>query len=326
MIKVIDQGFKTTIQDMGRHGYYHLGVPPCGAADKLSFQIGNLLLGNPLYCAGLEITLLGPKLQIQKNTVIAITGAPAEVFLNDKPISMWEVIKVNEGDMLTFQFSERRVGVFTYLCISGGITIPEMLGSRSAYTLSDFGGLLSRKLESGDLIKISEPLPGAFNQEGKKVPSSYIPTFSKEIDVRAVMGMTSDWVSDQGIMKFLSNEWEVKLESNRVAYRFSGETISYSEAEPPFGVVNTVGSVVDFAYPIGAILVPNPEEVIVLLNDATVGGGFVTIGTVISPDLSIITQARPGSSVRFHAVTVSQATELRLQQKKKLNQLIEELK
>ncbi|WP_311775194.1 biotin-dependent carboxyltransferase family protein [Alkalihalobacillus sp. TS-13] len=322
---MIEPGFIATIQDGGRNGYYHLGVPPCGAADKLSFQIGNLLLGNPPFSAGLEITLAGPTVVFEKSTVITVTGAPANVTLNGKQMAMWEVFKVKKGDALSISYSTEAIGVFTYMCVSGGITVPEILGSRSTYTLGDFGGFLSRKLENGDAVPISEPLPGAFNRVGKSVENPYIPSFSNKVDVHAVMGVSGNEISDEGITKFLNNEWEVKLESNRVAYRFDGETIPYKDYEPPFGSGNSAGGVVDFAYPIGAILVPNTEEVILLLNDATVGGGFVMAGTVISPDLSYLAQARPGSSVRFHAVTVQQATQLRLEQKKQLNDLVEQL-
>jgi biotin-dependent carboxylase-like uncharacterized protein len=326
LIKIIDPGFNSTIQDMGRHGYYHLGVPPCGAADKLSFQIGNILIGNPVYFAGLEFALLGPSLEFQKTTVISITGAPAEVFVNANPIPMWRAVKVKKGDCLTFKPLGKPYGVFTYLCVSGGIQTPEMLGSRSTYTLSDFGGLLSRKIEADDLIEIGEPLPGAFNHDGNRVDASQIPHFSDRVSAHVVMGIGSERVSDEGIAKFLNNDWEVKLESNRVAYRLKGEKILYNENEPLFGSGNSAGSVVDFAYPIGAVLVPNIEEIIILLNDATVGGGFVTIGTIISTDLRAIAQARPGALVRFHAVTVHQATDMRLKQKKMLYQLKEQLK
>jgi allophanate hydrolase subunit 2 len=201
-----------------------------------------------------------------------------------------------------------------------------MLGSRSTYTLSDFEGLLSRKLQKGDVIPISEPLPGAFNHTGITIDPSFLPPFANRIDAHVVMGIASERVSDEGVARFLNNEWVVKLESNRVAYRFEGESILYNKLDPSSDSGNSAGSVVDFAYPIGAVLVPNTEEVIVLLNDATVGGGFVTVGTVISSDLSFLAQARPGSSVRFHAVTVQQAIELRMKQKKQLNLLKEQVK
>ncbi|WP_243291750.1 biotin-dependent carboxyltransferase family protein [Bacillus sp. FJAT-47783] len=323
MFEVLDGGFHTSIQDMGRYGYYHLGVPPSGASDKYSFQLGNLLLGNPVDSAALEVMLLGPKIQFHKRTVIVVTGAPADVYLNNHLIPMWETVAVKEGDILAF--SSTKDGVCTYLCISGGITIPKMLGSRSAYVFSEFEGLLGRKVKEGDVIEYSEPLPGVFKHVGKHIPLDKIPHFQRNVDVRVVMGLTSERVSDYGVKSFLNHEWEVLMESNRVAYRLKGAVIDYNHFEPPFGSGKSSANIVDIAYPIGSILVPNNEEIIVLLNDATGGGGYVTIGTVISPDLSILSQARPKSVIRFHAVTVNQAIQIRINKQIQIKKMVEEL-
>lgn len=322
MLRILEPGLETTVQDMGRNGNYHLGVPPSGAADKYSFLVGNLLLGNPVDYAGLEITLLGPKVEFRKKTVIAITGAPLEPYVNNEPIPMWENIKVQEGDVLSFAKLSKN-GVKTYLCVSGGIQVPDILGSKSTYVLSHFGGYQGRKLEAGDEVPIGEPLPGVFKLVGKRVPPDFIPHFKNSNDLRVVMGLSSYRVSDQGVKAFLNTEWKVSLESNRVAYRYKGATLSLKDFEPPFGAGNSSFNVVDIAYPIGVIMVPNDEEIIVLLNDATTGGGFVTIGTVISPDLDVIAQSRPLSVARFLAVTVDQAILARRERQKKIMQLKE---
>jgi biotin-dependent carboxylase-like uncharacterized protein len=321
MLKILDPGLNTTIQDMGRNGYYHLGVPPSGAADKYSFQLGNLLLGNPVHYAALEMTLLGARIEFKKNTVIVITGAPMEVFINNKNIPMWENIKVQEGDILSFKFA--RSGVKTYLCISGGIHAPEILGSKSTYSLSQYSVYIGRKLEAGTEIEVGEPLPGVFKQVGKRIPLEFIPEFINTIDVRVVMGLSSYRLSDEGVKSFLNAEWKVSTESNRLAYRYTGTTITFKEFEPPFGAGSGSSNVVDIAYPIGVIMVPNSEEIIILLNDASTGGGFVTIGTVISPDLDLVTQSRPSTVTRFIAVTVDQAIKARIEKKKKIMKLTE---
>lgn len=325
MFKIVKPGLKATIQDMGRYGYYHLGVPPSGAADKFSFQLGNLLLGNPVDVAALEITLLGPEIEVRKNTVINITGAPIVVFINSREVPMWENIEVKKGDIISFEYKKNSGGVFTFICVSGGISHPKVLGSRSTYLLGDFDGYLSKKLEAGDEIMLSETLPGAFKLVGRSLKESDIPSFPNDIDVHAVMGLTSSRITDTGIRNFLTNEWKVDIESNRVAYRLKGPTIDYADYNPPFGSGGSYANVVDMAYPIGAILLPNPEEVIVLLNDGTGGGGFVSMGTVISPDLDLLAQARPFSTLRFHAVTVEQALHRRLERKKKLKDIQENL-
>lgn len=324
MIRILEPGLQTTVQDMGRNGNYHLGVPPSGASDKYSFLVGNLLLGNPIDYAGLEFTLLGSKVEFCKKTVIAITGAPIEPYLNHQPIPMWENVKVQEGDILSFKFS--KIGVKTYLNVSGGILVRNILGGKSTYTLSRIGGYHGRKLREGDEIPIGEPLPGVFKLVGKRIASEFIPDFKNANDLRVVLGLSGYRVSDQGVKAFLNSEWKVSGESNRVAYRYKGATISLKEFDPPFGAGNSSFNVVDFAYPIGVILVPNDEEIIVLLNDGTSGGGFVSIGTVISPDLDIIAQSRPHMGTRFLAITVDQAIEARREREKKIMQLAELLR
>jgi biotin-dependent carboxylase-like uncharacterized protein len=326
LFKILEPGLKTTIQDMGRYGYYHLGVPPSGAADKYSFQLGNLLLGNQVDAAALEITLLGPKIEIQKHTVINITGAPTNVKRNGVAIPMWENIEVQEGDTLTFEYLKESASVYTYICVSGGILSPHILDSQSTFELSDFEGLLSKKLGAGVKVAIKEPLPGVFKSVGRKLEPSFIPSFSKDINLRAVMGLTSDRIDDSGIRGFLNNEWTVQIESNRVACRLKGAVIHYKDYEPPFGSGSSFANVVDIAYPIGSIIVPNSEEIIVLLNDATGGGGFVSLGTVISTDLDKLSQAAPFSTLRFHAVTVNQAIQYRLEYQKRITKIIESFK
>lgn len=324
MLRLVEPGLFTTVQDLGRNGFYHLGIPPSGAADKYSFQLGNLLLGNPVHYAGLEMTLLGPKIEFAKRTVINITGAPAVAFLNHRQIPMWENVEVQPGDILSFKFSQK--GVRSYLCVSGGIQVPEVMGSRSTFITSQMGGLAGRKLKAGDVLEIGEPLPGVSKQVGRRVPPEFIPEFHQDINVRIVLGWASYRLSDEGVRSFLNGEWTVSTESNRLAYRFKGTTLRYGDFETPFGAGSGFSNVVDTAYPIGGILVTNSEEIIVLLSDATTGGGFMTIGTVISPDLDLVSQMRPNTTVRFVAVTVNQAVAARLEKKKRILKLGELLK
>ncbi|GIN22349.1 MAG TPA: hydrolase [Bacillus bacterium] len=324
MIEIIEPGLWTTVQDLGRLGNYHLGVPPSGAADKYSFIAGNLLVGNPVDFPGLEMTLFGGKMIFHKNTVIAMTGAPMDAFVNGRLVSFWEAIVVHEGDVLTLNAC--RDGVKAFLCVSGGIDVPEVLGSRSTYELSKIGGYKGRKLAKSDKVNINEPLPGVFKQAGKSVPEEFVPGFGRSQEIRVTMGIKGHMISDEGLKAFLNSEWSVSPESNRVAYRYKGAKVSFIEEDPPFGAGSSFTNVVDFAYPIGGIMFPNEEELIVLQNDATTGGGFVTIGTVISQDLDLIAQSRPLSTCRFVSITLDQAIEARKERNEKLARLEEMLK
>ncbi|MFK2826365.1 biotin-dependent carboxyltransferase family protein [Bacillus sp. B190/17] len=320
MLHIVEPGLKTTIQDTGRFGYYHMGVPPSGAADKYSFLLGNTLLGNPAHYAGLEMMISGPVIQFQKKTVIVLTGAPAEAALNGEEMPLWQPTAVSPGDVLTV--GKIREGVFTYLLVSGGLATPETLGSRSACFASEFPGVLGRMLLKGDQLPLNEPLPGVLRQVGKCLPEEALPVFSRELDLHLVLGISTSRISDEGLTGLLNKEWTVHAQSNRVAYRLHGGRVRYTEEAAPFGSGNSPSNIVDIPYPIGGVIVPNEEELIILLNDGTGGGGFVTTGTVISPDLSILAQAKPQSTVRFHAVTVEQAFRLRREKE----QLIEAVK
>ncbi|ERI09785.1 biotin-dependent carboxyltransferase family protein [Aneurinibacillus aneurinilyticus] len=315
MLDVIKPGLHTTIQDLGRDGFYHLGVPPGGAADKYSFQIGNFLVGNPAHYAGLEIRMLGPTLLFTKRTLIAITGAPTPCFINDEPVPMWQCLEIKAGDVLSFRFAQQ--GICTYVCISGGIHSPEFLGSQSTYIVHQKPEC-GYKLEIGGKLSLNEPLPGAFKHAGRFLPESFRPSFSKTVELHATLGLAIHRISDQGVRVFLDNEWTVSTESDRIAYRLSGGPLSFEQTVQTTRAGDYSANVVDLPYPVGVITVPNPEELIILVSDATAGGGFVTIGAVISADLDTLSQCRPQTTVHFSAVTMEQALHLRMEKKQRL--------
>lgn len=309
MIELIQPGIRTTIQDMGRTGYFHQGVPPAGAADKFSFMYGNLLLGNPRHVAALEMMAKGATIEFNKRTTAVVTGAPVQVLLNGRELPMWTVFEIQKGDLLELGLIKK--GLFSYLCVSGGLDAPEVLGSKSTCLAGGFPGITGRLLLAGDKIPLSEPLPGAVQYVGKEMIQEAIPEFGKTETAHVVLGITCDLIRDEGLVSFLNSHWTIQPQSNRTACRIKGGHISYADVELPFGSGGTPGNIVDIPYPIGAVIVPNEEEVIILLNDGTGGGGFVTIGTIIWSDISTLSQMRPLSKVRFQAITVDQAISIR---------------
>ncbi|MFD1707422.1 biotin-dependent carboxyltransferase family protein [Siminovitchia sediminis] len=323
MIELLQPGIRTTIQDMGRTGYYHQGVPPAGAADKFSFMFGNLLLGNPRGLAALEMMVKGAVIEFHKKTTAIVTGAPAEVLLNGRKQPMWKVFEVQKGDLL--EIGHIKKGLFSYLCVSGGFDVPELLGSKSTCLNSAFPGITGRLLLAGDQIALSEPLPGAVQYVGKELNPEAIPEFGKTETVHVVLGITCDLIRDEGLVSFLNSHWSIQPQSNRTGCRVRGGHISYSDKKPPFGSGGMPGNIVDIPYPIGAVIVPNEEEVIILLTDGTGGGGFVTIGTVIWSDLSKLAQMRPMSKVRFQAITVDQAISIRREKERLIDRIAESI-
>ena len=133
MIKIISSGISTSIQDMGRPGYFHLGIPLGGAMDRFSMKVANLLVGNKEEEAGLESVFVGPKIEFQKNCFVAVTGAEIPIFVNEKSYNTWQSIKINKGDILSFGYLQS--GARIYIAFSGGISTTKDLGSRSTYTI-----------------------------------------------------------------------------------------------------------------------------------------------------------------------------------------------
>ncbi|MFQ5762880.1 MAG: biotin-dependent carboxyltransferase family protein [Candidatus Bathyarchaeia archaeon] len=152
-IEVLEGGFETTVQDFpGRLGYWNVGIPPSGPFDSLSFRIANLLVGNQPRDAGLEITLLGPRLRFRRSVTIAVTGADMAPKLNEEPLPAWTTVGVKDGDVLSF--GPCRSGCRSYLAITGGIEVPEVIGSKSTYIKGLLGGHEGRKLMKGDTLKL----------------------------------------------------------------------------------------------------------------------------------------------------------------------------
>jgi biotin-dependent carboxylase-like uncharacterized protein len=311
MLKVIEPGLLTTVQDLGRFGWYHIGMPPSGAMDSFAFRVANLLVGNTEDAAGLEITYVGPKLEVQQETLVAITGAELPFAINDRPAALWQAHRVAPGDRLALGSITK--GARAYLSFAGGISIQPLLGSRSTYMLGRFGGVEGRKLQAGDQLPLV-PLGEAslkLTMLGRRLDPSLIPTLSKELEVRIVMGMCSYRVKDESLVDFLAATWEVSTEADRIGYRLKGPTFQFKSGEQPFGAGSDPSNVVDLGYPVGSIQIPGGLEAILLLNDAVTGGGYTTIGTVIKADLDRVAQASPGSKIRFRSVGIEETLHAR---------------
>ena len=323
MLSIIDPGLLTTIQDLGRLHWYHIGMPPSGALDNFAFRVGNLLVGNDEAAAGLEVTYAGPRLEATADTLLAVTGADIDFRINDRPAGQWQAQAVKPGDSISL--GGVRHGARAYVCVAGGISVPERLGSRSTYTLGRFGGLDGRKLASGDQLPVGQPCVSPETMPGRTFDPALIPVPQKELDVRVVMGMCSHRVTSDSLAEFLTAEWEVSTEADRIGYRLKGPTFEFNAGEQPFGAGADPSNVVDLGYPVGSIQIPGGLEAIVLLNDAVTGGGYTTIGTVITADLDLIAQASPGCHVRFHEVTINEALQARRERKARIEQVRLEL-
>ena len=307
-IKVVKPGLATSIQDTGREGFYHLGIPPSGALDQYSMKMANLLVNNNEGDTVFECALLGPELIFECNSIVAVCGARMQPKLDGEPMPLDTAFSVKQGQTLSFNYPT--AGARAYLAISGGVDVPVTLGSRSTYTLGSLGGFKGRRLEAGDTIAIGIPVKPVI--EGKSVPQTLLPSLAKEVSLRMIPGMYIHRLVDAAVEQFYEDTWTVGSEADRIGYRFKdGHPMQFVEREQPFGAGSDPSNIVDACYPIGSIQIPAGKEPIVLHRDAVSGGGYATIGTVISADLDLIGQMQPNYKARFIPITMEEALDAR---------------
>ena len=280
-------------------------------------------MGNDEGAAGLEITYFGPELEFTEDAVIAVTGAEMPPKLNGEEAPTWEALRVGEGDVLSFDYLKN--GARSYLAISGGVDVPVFMHSRSTYTLIGLGGHEGRALQEGDELQLGEA-PDGDGQVGKKVEEDHVPRYSKETELRVIIGLASYRLTDESMEEFLNVEWTVTPDADRVGYRYRGGELEFVEREQPAGAGSDPANVVDFGYPIGSIQIPGGVEPIVLMNDAVTGGGYATIGTVISADRDRLAQTKTNDKTRFRSVELDEALEAREDRRKRLAEIEEALR
>lgn len=317
-IRVQSPGLLTTVQDAGRFGKYDMGMPPSGAMDLFSYEVGNYLVGNDPGAAGLEITYMGPQLQFTAPATIAVTGADMPPRINGEEAPTWEALRVEEGDVLSFDYLKD--GARSYLAAAGGIDVPTFLDSRSTYTLIGLGGHEGRALQEGDELRIGETANGS-GQVGRSVQAQNIPEFSASAEIRVIIGMCNYRLTGESLRGFLETEWTVTPDANRTGYRMRGGELAFVEREQPAGAGSDPANVVDLGYPVGSIQVPGGVEPIVLMNDAVTGGGYATIGTVISVDRDRLAQTKTNDTTRFRSVTLDEALDARRDRQRRLQEI-----
>jgi biotin-dependent carboxylase-like uncharacterized protein len=317
-IKVRQPGLLTTVQDTGRFGEYALGMPPSGAMDIFSYQVGNYLVGNEEGAAGLEITYFGPELEFTEGAVIAVTGAEMPPKINGEEAPTWEALEVGEGDVLSFDYLKN--GARSYLAVAGGIDVPVFMHSRSTYTLIGLGGHEGRALQEGDELAVGDTANGD-GRVGKRVADDHVPAYSKETELRVIIGLASYRLTEESMDEFLNTTWTVTPDADRVGYRYRGGELKFVEREQPAGAGSDPANVVDFGYPIGSIQIPGGVEPIVLMNDAVTGGGYATIGTVISADRDRLAQTKTNDKTRFRSVDLEEALEARKQRRQQMEEI-----
>ena len=320
-IKVVKPGLSTTVQDLGRPGYYRIGIPISGGMDRFALCAANWLVGNKEDTAVLEATFLGPELEFTSDATVAVTGAELPPKVDGQPRATWTSFKVKKGQTLAFDFL--KAGARAYIAISGGVDVPVVLGSRSTYTLGALGGYLGRKLAAGDELPLGS---GGEIAESRTVPARLRRAPGSPVELRTMPGLYWHRITELAGQYFFEDTWKVAPEADRIGYRFrGGRPLDFVPREPPFGAGSDPSNIVDACYPYGSIQIPSGTEPIILHRDAVSGGGYFMIGTIISADMDLIGQLQPNATARFTPVTMEQALAARHDREKLLNEIRESL-
>jgi len=305
MIEVLRAGTLTSVQDLGRHGFRHLGVCQSGALDTLAMGVANRLAGNPREAAGIEITIGPTVLRFTRDTRIALTGADFAATLDDAAVHAWWSVPVQAGQVLTLRAPRR--GMRAYLAIAGGIDVLPTLGSRSTDLKAGFGGLGGRSLRDGDRLPIgtvkhcdSAALGTQSAAFGIKPPGwcdfaqldagkDTLAQGTPDTLVRVLTGPEYHTFKTESQKAFWGMHWSITPNSNRMGYRLSGPALART----------TDAGLLSHAVLPGTIQVPPNGQPIVLMGDAQTSGGYPKIGSVLSADLWRLAQARLNSTMRF---------------------------
>jgi antagonist of KipI len=285
VLHVLRPGMLTTIQDAGRWGWQAQGVSVAGPMDPYAYRLANALVGNSPRAAALEVTLAGPELECEDERVVAVTGAEFELALDNRPVRTNTAFVAQAGSRL--RFGARYRGARSYVAISGGVVVPQVLGSRATHVLGHMGGLAGRPLRAGDRLPLGEP-PGGGNLSRPDV-STVIPDLGAERpQVRVLSGPHLQRFVHGALDRLQSGPYVVEAASDRMGFRLRGPGIDAVPEE-----------MISEAVPLGALQVPASGQPVLLMADRQTTGGYPIVATVISADIGVAGQLCPGDSVWF---------------------------
>jgi antagonist of KipI len=306
-LMIHDAGPLTTIQDLGRPGHLRVGIPESGPMDREAFVLANRLVGNADGAAGLECTVMGPRVEFRDERGVAVTGADMPVTLNGEPARRWQTLRVKAGDVIKLGFAKS--GVRAYLAVSGGIDTPLALGSRATYLRGQLGGLNGRAVRKDDRLPLGAP-PVV---RSARLRPDCIADYGGEVEIRVVLGPQDDRFTDRGIAAFLEGPYEMLPQSDRMGARLRGPWIEHALGH----------DIISDGIPLGGIQVVGDGQPIVLLMDRQSTGGYTKIATVCSFDIGRVAQVKPGQRLSFRQITVAAAHARLRAQREELEHAIE---
>ncbi|WP_081879259.1 5-oxoprolinase/urea amidolyase family protein [Nocardia sp. NRRL WC-3656] len=306
-IEVVRPGMLTTVQDWpGRVGYWHVGVPPSGPMDDLSFRLGNRALGNDEGAAGLECTLAGPALRFRTATRVCVTGAPATVTVDRERVRQWRTLEVPAGGTLDIG-AVQGPGMRTYVLFAGGLDLPDYLGSAATFTLGRFGGGTGAALRAGDRLALGE----ATGPIGAGVPMAEQPVLTRRWELAVTEGPhgAPEFFTRADIDTILGTDYEVHFNSDRTGVRLIGPKPHWARSDGGEAGLHP-SNIHDTAYSVGALDFTG-DTPILLGPDGPSLGGFVCPVTVVAAERWKLGQLCPGDTVRFVPVRADRAASIR---------------
>jgi len=313
-LRIIRPGLLTTLQDRGRYGLQHLGVVPCGPMDAVAFELANALVGNREGEAAIELTLLGPEIEFERDALVAICGAQFDATLAGRALPLNRPVLVEKKSVL--KTGRSLLGSRAYLAVAGGIATAPVLGSRSTYLPARFGGLQGRLLRAGDNLPLIDDVASLSLQRyeklgGKKniadlrsvswsAPSLTLPE-REPIVIHAMEGRHHAHFDAAARRAFFEATWKVSPDSNRMGFRLAGPVLARAEAL----------EILSEPACLGTVQVPANGLPIALMADRQTTGGYPKIAEIAAADVPRLAQLAPGGKVQFARCTLEQAGELR---------------
>ena len=293
VIGVVEPGFFTTVQDLGRGQCAHLGLAASGAADTLSLRLGNMLAGNPESTAGLEMTLTGGTFAFEDMALIALAGSDFGSSLDEQPVPNWAPFEVKPGQ--TLRCGATRAGARCYLCVNGGIDVPPVLGSASTHARIGIGGLGGRALRAGDTLHTGPPASPSLTLSHVH-PQRVLRWLDSSV-IRVTPGPQSHWFTSEAGERFWRDPYAVSDAADRMGLRLNGKKLDFHRR----------GEMITEGISLGAVQVPPDGQPILLLCEHQTTGRYPKIANVISADLPRAGQLKPHDRVRFQLVFFEEA-------------------
>lgn len=295
--EVLSPGLFTSLQDSGRFGFEEYGVPPSGAMDEMSFSVANALVGNESNTGALEFTLTGATLRLTGTLPcsIAVTG-DMSLTVDDRPVASYQRLTLLPGS--TLRIIRALSGARGYLAVAGGFKATPVMGSVSTLMRAGLGGFCGRQLQKGDWLALNLASPVTSLPQGE--PQQRPLPQRERRPIRVIAGPQDDYFDAEAMRQFLSNEYRVSEQSDRMGYRLTGKPLTHTKG---FNIVSD-------AISRGSIQIPGNGQPIIAMNDRQTTGGYPKIATVIRADHARLGQAKPGDRLCFEAVTVEKAESL----------------